>query len=468
MFFFIFPIGNESWVSRLPRLTLGLLAANILAFAATSLVNTGIERDLTRLDASMKAIEQRHLYRMAWESPEVFRLPPDSLRMAIAEGRVIPEGDPDYLEWLSHYQKFREQLEGSPFLSLGFIPGSFNPLKIVTSLFVHGSVWHLLANMAFLWLVGCNIEESWGWKVFGGVYLLSGAAAALCHLAAHPQSAAPLIGASGAVAGVMGAFMVRHFKTKIRFFYLVLVVIKPFLGTVSLYAGAVLPLWFLLQLLGAGWGVGDGVAYWAHVGGFAFGAAAGLALRFLGLEKKFISPMLEREQEKLKLPPKLDQALRLLDEGDRAGARALLQQAMNLDPGNLDAPLALARLAADDGQDDIAGRCYNRALELLIDRGQAGQAAAAFAEMKERNLEGRLSERTMFTVAGILEREGQHQEAAVLHHLFVVQYPKALVRPKALLRLYHIYRKQFQDEARAAKVLEQLRAEHPDFPAPEA
>lgn len=468
MFFFIFPIGNESWISRLPRLTIGLIAANILVFLATSLGNAAIERDLARLDGLMKSIEQRHLYRMAWENPEVFRLPTDSLRQAIALGRVIPGEDPDYLLWLSSYQKFQETAESSPFRLLGFIPGDFNPLKIITAMFLHAGIWHLLANLAFLWLVGCNIEESWGWKVFGGIYVLSGTIAALSHLAAHPQSLAPMVGASGAVAGVMGAFMVRHFRAKIRFFYLVLVIIKPFVGTVSLYAGAVLPVWFLLQLLGAGWGGGDGVAYWAHVGGFSFGAAAGLAVRFLRLEKRIIEPMIEREQEKLRLSPKLGRALQLLDESDQAGARALLQQAMNEEPGSLDAPLALARLSADGGQEDIAGRCYNRALELLIDRGDAQQTAAVFAEIKERNLEGRLSERTMFTVAGMLERDGQHQEAAVLYHLFIVQYPRALVRPKALLRLYHIYRKQFQDEARAAKVLEQLRAEHPDFPAPEA
>lgn len=466
MFFFIFPIGSESRISRLPRLTIGLIAANVAVFIASSLANAGIQRELGRLDGSMRAIEQRHIYRMAWEKPEIFRLPADSLRAAIAEGRVIPGDDPEYLEWLSHYQKHQEVREGSPARTLGFVPGAFNALKILTAMFLHGNLWHLLANLAFLWLVGCNIEESWGWKAFGGIYLASGAAAALCHLAAFCGSMAPLIGASGAIAGVMGAFMVRHFMTRIRFLYFVLVLIRPLLGTFSLRAGAALPVWLLLQLLGARWGGGD-AAYWAHIGGFGFGAAAGLAIRFLGLERNYIAPMVEREQERLRLPSKLAQAYRALDEGDRSGARALLQQAMNEEPRNQDAPLALARLAADDGQDDIAGRCYNRTLELLIDLGEDQSVLSAFAEIGQRNLEGRLSERTMFTVAGMLERGGRHQEAAALYHLFVVQYPRALVRPKALLRLHNIYRKQFADEARAAKVLELLRAEHPDFPAPE-
>jgi membrane associated rhomboid family serine protease len=467
VFFFFFPIGNESWISRLPRLTIGLIAVNILAFAATSLIHSRIERELGRLEAAMQSIEQRHLYRLAWEKPNLFHLPPDSLRQAIAQGEVIPEDDPDFLEWLSYYQKFQETVQSTPFRRWGFVPGAFNPLKIVTSMFLHGNIWHLLTNLVFLWLVGCNIEETWGWKVFGGIYLLSGISAALSHLAAFGGSLVPMIGASGAIAGVMGAYMVRHFRIKIRFFYLVLVIIRPFLGTVSLYAGLVLPIWFLLQFLGARWGSED-VAYWAHIGGFAFGAGAGLALRFLGLEKKYIDPMLDREQEKIKLSPKLAQAFQMLDAGDRAGARALLQQVMNQEPQNWDAPLALARLAADDGQDDIAGRCYNRTLELSIDRGDAAGTLGTFAEIKDRNLEGRLSERIMFTVAGMLEREGQHQEAAVLYHLFIVQYPRAMVRPKALLRLHSIYQKIFQDEARAAKVLEQLRTEHPDFPAPES
>lgn len=467
MFFFVFPIGSESRIKRLPWLTIGIIVANILFFAATSLIDTGLERELGRLESSMQAIEQRHLYRLAWEDPEVFRLPPDSLRMAIAEGRVIPQDDPDFLEWLSYYQKFQERREASPFKALGFIPGKFNPLRILSSMFVHASLWHLLTNLVFLWLVGCNIEDSWGWKVFGGTYLASGFVSALCHLAAFRGSMVPLVGASGAIAGVMGAFMVRHFMTRIRFFYLALVIIRPFMGTFSLQAGVVLPFWLLLQILGARWGGAD-VAYWAHIGGFCFGAAVGLSLRFLGLEKRFIAPMLDREQEKLRLPSKLAQAYQSLDEGDRARARALLQQAMNEEPGNIDAPLALARLAAEDGQEDIAGRCYNRVLEMRIDGNDQAGAAAAFEEVRERNLEGRLSERAMFTMAGMMEKEGQHQEAAALYHLFVVQYPKALVRPKALARLHNIYLKQFGDEPRAAKVLEQLRAEHPDFPAPES
>lgn len=450
----------------MPRLTIVLIAVNILIFIITSLTNAGIERELGRLETAMQSIEQRHLYRLAWEKPDLFRLPPDSLRQAIAQGQVIPEDDPDFLEWLSYYQKFQERVERTPFRLFGFIPGDFNPLKIISAMFLHGSLWHLLSNMIFLWLVGCNIEETWGWRVLGGIFLLSGVTAALCHLAAFGGSMVPMIGASGAVAGVMGAYMVRHFKTKIRFFYLALVIIRPFLGTFSLQAGLVLPIWFLLQLLGARWG-GEDVAYWAHVGGFAFGAGAGLALRFLGLERKFITPMLEREQERIRLSPKLAQAFQRLESDDRAGARALLQQAMNEEPQNRDAPLFLARLAAEDGQDDIAGRCYNKALELSIDQGDVAGALGTFAEIKEKNLESRLSERTMYTVAGMLEREGQRQEAAVLYHLFVVQYPRAMVRPKALFRLYHIYLKSFEDEARAAKILEQLRAEHPDFPIPE-
>ncbi len=467
MFFFVFPISSESRLSRRPWLTIGLLAANILVFAATSLVNAGLERELGRLESSMQAIEQRHLYRLAWENPEVFRLPPDSLRMAIAEGRVIPGDDPDYLEWLSHYQKFQEKIDSSPFKVLGFIPGRFNPLRILSSMFVHASLWHLLVNLVFLWLVGCNIEESWGWKMFGGIYLASGIIAALCHLAAFGGSMVPMVGASGAIAGVMGAFMVRHFMTRIRFFYLALVIIRPFLGTFSLQAGVVLPFWLLLQIIGARWGGAD-VAYWAHIGGFCFGAAVGLSLRFLNLEKRYLAPMLDREQEKLKLPSKLAQAYQFLDEGDRAKARALLQQAMNEEPKNIDAPLALARLAAEDGQDDIAGRCYNRVLEMRIDCDDQAGAAAVFDEVKERNLEGRLSERAMFTMAGTLERKGRHQEAAALYHLFVIQFPRARVRPKALARLHSIYLKQFGDQARAEKVLKQLRAEHPDFPAPAA
>ncbi len=140
-------------------------------------------------------------------------------------------------------------------------------LAMLTSLFLHGSVAHLAFNMLFLWIFGNNLEDRWGRVRFVLFYLAAGVAATLAFVITSPSSVVPLIGASGAIAGVMGAYLVLFPRAKI----LGLVFIIP----VPLPAWVFLGFWFLSQFLGGS----DGVAYAAHVGGFVFGMAVGALVR---------------------------------------------------------------------------------------------------------------------------------------------------------------------------------------------
>ena len=145
---------------------------------------------------------------------------------------------------------------------------------VVTSLFLHGSWLHLGGNMLYLWIFGDNVEGWMGHTGFLFFYLLSGAVATLSHALLNPTSTAPLVGASGAIAGVLGAYLVLFPRARIRS----LAIFGFYVTTVSIPAVVYLPLWFLLQFfsgvasLGAGAG-GGGVAWWAHVGGFVTGIA---------------------------------------------------------------------------------------------------------------------------------------------------------------------------------------------------
>lgn len=141
----------------------------------------------------------------------------------------------------------------------------------LTSMFLHGSWFHLIGNMWFLWLFGNNVEDSMGRFRYVAFYLLCGLAAALTQTFLSPNSAIPMVGASGAIGGVMGAYIVLYPRVQIH----MLIFLFVFVTRIVVPAVWMLGYWFLLQLIG-GWGSlgmeGGGTAFWAHVGGFAAGA----------------------------------------------------------------------------------------------------------------------------------------------------------------------------------------------------
>ena len=145
-------------------------------------------------------------------------------------------------------------------------------LTVITSLFLHGGWGHLLGNMLFLWIFGDNIEDAMGHLRFALFYLVCGVVAALAHGAMYPASASPLIGASGAIAGVMGAYLMLHPRVKV----LILVFYR-----VPLYLPAylVLAMWLGFQLYNILTAGGSQVAWWAHVVGFVTGALLVIPLR---------------------------------------------------------------------------------------------------------------------------------------------------------------------------------------------
>lgn len=138
-------------------------------------------------------------------------------------------------------------------------------LTLLTAMFIHGSLFHLLGNMLYLWIFGNNVED-----VLGGIryllfYFICGLAASLTHIAFHPDSRVPMVGASGAIAGVLGAYFILFPGARV----LTLVFFFFFIRIVPIPAGLVLGLWFLMQVLNVG--LGGGVAWFAHIGGFLAG-----------------------------------------------------------------------------------------------------------------------------------------------------------------------------------------------------
>ena len=161
-------------------------------------------------------------------------------------------------------------------------------LTPLSSMFLHGSWFHLIGNMWFLWLFGNNIEDSMGRARYALFYLLSGLGAAATQTLLSPSSAVPMVGASGAISGVMGAYVILYPTVQVH----ILVVLVVFITRIVVPAYLMLGYWFLLQLVQgtATLGSTGGVAFWAHVGGFIAGA---------GLIFLFRDPALVAEHRRL-------------------------------------------------------------------------------------------------------------------------------------------------------------------------
>ena len=177
----------------------------------------------------------------------------------------------------------REYFEG------GGVASQARPVML--SMFLHGGWIHLLGNLLYLWIFGDNVEDRMGHLKFLGFYVICGWIATLVHAYTNPESTIPTIGASGAISGVLGAYLVMFPRARV----LTLIPLGFFIRITELPAMAVLGLWFLLQLIG---GVGvlgsqagaGGVAWWAHIGGFAAGLFLGFFFRYPRKQKSTFGP----------------------------------------------------------------------------------------------------------------------------------------------------------------------------------
>lgn len=224
----MFPYHDENETQRPPYVTIGLIALNVLAWLL--LQGAGSPLALARSVCNLGLI-------------------PGELTGALPPGAAMPIG------------------EG---LVCATDPGrQFSHL--FTSMFLHGSWLHLLGNMWFLWLFGNNVEDAMSRPRFVGFYLLSGLAAALLQVFTSPASGVPMVGASGAISGIMGAYLVLYPRVRVY----TLVPLGFVFTSLALPAWTMLGYWVLIQfvsgLTAIGGEPGGGVAFWAHVGGFVAG-----------------------------------------------------------------------------------------------------------------------------------------------------------------------------------------------------
>jgi len=140
-------------------------------------------------------------------------------------------------------------------------------ITLITSLFLHGSFWHLAGNMWFLWIFGNNIEDIVGHSKFLMFYMLGGIAASFLQILVNPSSSIPVIGASGAISAILGAYILKFPRARIK----TLLFLFIFITVINVPAVTFIGIWFLFQLFSGVSGSASNVAFYAHIGGFLFG-----------------------------------------------------------------------------------------------------------------------------------------------------------------------------------------------------
>jgi membrane associated rhomboid family serine protease len=232
----MFPYRDDNPTIGTPVVTVALIGLNVAAWLLVQ--GMGAEPYLSKSVCELGLIPGEFLGRI----PPGYAVPVSETMACVV--------DPDHNEW-------------------------FTPLS---SMFLHGGWLHLIGNMWFLWLFGNNVEDSMGHVRYVVFYLLSGVAAAAAQTIVNPTSPIPMVGASGAISGVMGAYVVLYPRVRVH----MLIVLGFFITRIAVPAFLMLGYWFLLQILGGLPALGDekgGVAFWAHAGGFIAGAVLILAFK---------------------------------------------------------------------------------------------------------------------------------------------------------------------------------------------
>jgi membrane associated rhomboid family serine protease len=426
----VLPVGlDKNEVRRMPWVTWVLIGTCFVVHLALSTVGAEAEHETSqRVKESLQYLGE-HPYL----SP-----PPPLLELLGGEGRAelermaaeweavegavpagIAEREQQQLNKLT--DAAFESLRHLPSSRLGFAPARPNPFGLVTYTFVHAGWFHLIGNMWFLFLTGPFIEDLFGRPLFGVLYFLSGVAGAGAFAAGAPHTEVVLVGASGAIAGVMGAFLVRLATRRIEFLVMPVPIIPAFRFHLKVPAFVVIPLWAAEQLYYASVaGTDSSVAFSAHVGGFVVGLIFAGVMALLSVEERFVNPAIEREIS-IEQNPVITRAADARVAGDLALARRLIDGVIRTEPGNVDAWTESWETALEASDGERAGQSGLRLLDLHGRGADRDMVWGVVNDPRWRAL--RMPSRFLSTVADLLARAGDAREAIEIYRRQAAEAP---------------------------------------------
>ncbi len=252
----------------------------------------------------------------------------DKFNKLLWENKIITPGNPDFNQWREKRDRFEEIKQQAVTYAFGYSPQQKNYLGLFSYMFLHGSVMHLVGNMVFLWLVGAMLEKAVGSGLFLALYLFTGICASALFGFVYPLSPGPLIGASGAIAGLMGSYGVIFGLRKIRVFYS----LGFYFNYATIPAISLFPVWLGKEILQLYTNQGSNVAYMAHIGGLVSGILVGAMYKLT--DKQRIEALFKQEEETDKFEKLLESGMRKLTDLDLVNARKDFDQVLAIEPGN--------------------------------------------------------------------------------------------------------------------------------------
>lgn len=467
----IIPIGHESnTVRRLPWVTFILMASCLIAYFMVS-------RAMNRQVKELKNTAQE-LFRYYFEHPYL-KIDPEVGKLLFIDkqrelwmelfGYRMKKPDTYALEEeqaeLDRITKeFKRIYQDIPYRKYGFIPAERTMLGLLAYMFIHGGWLHLLGNLLFLYLSGPFIEDVWGRPLYTVFYLLMGVLSAQLFAMHYPNSNIPLIGASGAISGVMGAFLVRYFKTKIKFFYIFFLMIR---GTFKAPAWLMLPLWIFLELLNAKLvdavnPQGNGaVAHWAHVWGFVFGFVFALGMKYFQVEEKYIHTKIESKIGFVEPGYEIyEQAMEKREQGNIEQAYAMLLAGAKKLPGHPELAEGLWKIGLELGRKEEASSYLVEAIKSLLKKNQFETAIVYYRQLKQEVPGASLSSYYKVKLMEYLAKEGDTEEATDLG-IEVLGEIDLKTPPGLLMQFVHIAKALGGGVERKAV---ELALKHPDIP----
>ncbi len=454
----LIPIGHDRQVTkRLPVITLALIAFNILVFVFTETVGTQqnarkslalkslIEFTDAHPDVSLSASARDRLARVAEleiegiqsyiEQEKLMKLiegKPSDNPMVALDDKAVLESESQRLS--AAFVAAFDEFYGYKY---GFVPAYHkgDVLNYFSCMFLHGGFLHILGNMLFLFLAGIAMEDAWGRAFYSLFYLTAGVAATATHAFTSPDSKIYLVGASGAIAGLMGAFLVRYFKARIKFFYFV--IFKA--GTFKAPAYVMLPLWIALELkdtFTTSTSDSGGVAFWAHVGGFFFGAVVGAVVHYTGVGKR-LAPTNVKRASSFGTGNAIHEAVAHMEEGEHDEAIRKLKQRLEAVPNDEKACLALAKIYGEIRQRQSEIATYVRLIRLLLQKNKPNEALQAYSAVLETYQADepplRLPLRDWMLLCQHLAAREMPREAASEYEKLALAYPGEMLACEALV-----------------------------------
>jgi len=371
-------------------------------------------------------------------------------------------GDPAQLQEQmdSVCQEFETQQNTDILDQYAFVPARPHALSYVTANFLHGGWFHLIGNMWFLWLAGFILEDNWGRLIYSIFYLVAGAAALQFYAWCAPGSYVPLVGASGAVAALMGGFLVRFPRMKIEMGFYSLIFRYRFKAP----AYALLPFWLAMEFLyGSVSGTSSPVAHWAHVGGFLFGMAAAYGIMRSGLEQKASDAI----ESKIgwSADPDIVRASEALEKSNFDEAAAILRDHLKQKPSSVDALEILQQVEWRRG--DV--RAYLEVMAQLCQLHlRAQDTGAAWSDFEAyRNAGGdKLPAGVWLDIARMLETQQNFDRAAAEYEQLAQVHTKEKQSIVALLGAGRLYLKRLnrpEDALRNYKAAAASQVPHLDW-----